>query len=160
MVLTGQVADPSVDRGTPKLQYLFINGRFVSATFGHALQEAYRGLLLTGRYAVAFLFIDMPPDMVDVNVHPTKMEVRFREQSQVHQIVRHALGDALGKGPAPELTLRTSDVLPGRPMQPSIPGALGGGSFPSRWAAAGSGRWFSTKVHDAGSARRFAFEPA
>jgi DNA mismatch repair protein MutL len=49
-------------------------------------------------------------------------------------MVRRALGDALGSGPAPELTLRTSDVVAGRPLQPSIPGALHGGSFPSRWA--------------------------
>ena len=49
------------------------------------------------------LFLEMPPDAVDVNVHPTKAEVRFREQSFIHELVRRALGDALGRGPAPEL---------------------------------------------------------
>ena len=57
----------------------------------------------------------------------------------VHEMVRRSLGDALGKGPAPELILHTSDVLPGRPLQPSIPGALDGASFTSRWAPAGTG---------------------
>jgi len=116
-------------------QHVFVNRRIVKdRTIAHAILDAYSVATNKERSPEVHLFLDMPPDRVDVNVHPTKAEVRFKEQSQVHQLVRHALGDALGKGPAPELTLRTSDVLPGRPMQPSIPGALAGGSFPSRWA--------------------------
>ena len=117
-------------------QHVFVNRRIVKdRTIAHAILDAYSVATNKERSPEVHLFLDVPPDRVDVNVHPTKAEVRFKEQSQVHQLVRHALGDALGKGPAPELTLRTSDVLPGRPMQPSIPGALSGGSFPSRWAA-------------------------
>ena len=117
-------------------QHVFVNRRIVKdRTIAHAILDAYSVATNKERSPEVHLFLDVPPDRVDVNVHPTKAEVRFKEQSQVHQLVRHALGDALGKGPAPELTLRTSDVLPGRPMQPSIPGALTGGSFPSRWAA-------------------------
>ncbi len=87
--LTGYVADPACDRGNPKLQYLFVNGRwFRDRSLGHALQEAYRGLLMTGRYAVGFLFLTVPPDSVDVNVHPTKAEVRFRENSLLYSLVR------------------------------------------------------------------------
>ncbi|HUQ89265.1 MAG TPA: DNA mismatch repair endonuclease MutL, partial [Vicinamibacterales bacterium] len=116
-------------------QHVFVNRRIVKdRTIAHAILDAYSVATNKERSPEVHLFLDVPPDRVDVNVHPTKAEVRFKEQSQVHQIVRHALGDALGKGPAPELTLRTSDVMPGRPMQPSIPGALHGGSFPSRWA--------------------------
>jgi DNA mismatch repair protein MutL len=116
-------------------QHVFVNRRIVKdRTIAHAILDAYSVATNKERSPEVHLFLDVPPDRVDVNVHPTKAEVRFKEQSQVHQIVRHALGDALGRGPAPELTLRTSDVLPGRPMQPSIPGALAGGSFPSRWA--------------------------
>jgi DNA mismatch repair protein MutL len=115
-------------------QHVFVNRRIVKdRTIAHAIIDAYSVATNKERSPEVHLFLEVPPDQIDVNVHPTKAEVRFKEQSQVHSLVRHSLGDALGKGPAPELTLRTSDVLPGRPMQPSIPGALHGGSFPSRW---------------------------
>ena len=116
-------------------QHVFVNRRIVKdRTIAHAILDAYSVATNKERSPEVHLFLEVPPDRIDVNVHPTKAEVRFREQSMVHEMVRHALGDALGKGPAPELTLRTTDVMPGRPMQPSIPGALHGGSFPSRWA--------------------------
>src|SRR5205823_9428161 len=87
--LTGFVADPKCDRGNSRLQYLFVNGRwFRDRSVAHALQESYRGLLMTGRYAVGFLFLTVPPDKVDVNVHPTKAEVRFQENSLVYSLVR------------------------------------------------------------------------
>ena len=116
-------------------QHVFVNRRIVKdRTIAHAILDAYSVATNKERSPEVHLFLEIPPDRVDVNVHPTKAEVRFREQSLVHETVRHALGDALGRGPVPELTLRTSDVMPGRPLQPSIPGALHGGSFPSRWA--------------------------
>jgi DNA mismatch repair protein MutL len=94
--LHGYVADPSCDKGTAKLQYLFLNGRWIrDRSLGHALQEGYRGLLMTGRYAVAFLFLDMPPDAVDVNVHPTKSEVRFRDSQAAYHLVLAAVRDRL-----------------------------------------------------------------
>jgi DNA mismatch repair protein MutL len=94
--LTGYVADPSCERGTTKMQYLFLNGRWIrDRSVGHALQEAYRGLLMTGRYAVAFLFLDLPPDQVDVNVHPTKAEVRFRDSQSLHHLVFTTVRDRL-----------------------------------------------------------------
>src|SRR5262249_45382536 len=84
----GFIVDPPLDRGTAKLQYIFVNGRWIrDRSLGHAVQEAYRGLLMTGRYAVAFLFIDLPPDLVDVNVHPTKVEVRFRDGQALYHLV-------------------------------------------------------------------------
>jgi DNA mismatch repair protein MutL len=94
--LHGYVADPACERGTAKLQYLFVNGRWVrDRSLGHALQEAYRGLLMTGRYAVAFLFLDLPPEAVDVNVHPTKAEVRFRDGQALYHLVLAAVRDRL-----------------------------------------------------------------
>lgn len=119
-------------------QHVFVNRRIVKdKTIAHAILDSYSVATNKERSPEVHLFLDLPPDRVDVNVHPTKAEVRFREQSLVHEMVRRTLGDALGKGPAPELTLHTSDVLPGRPMQPSIPGALAGASFTSRWAPPG-----------------------
>lgn len=149
-------------------QHVFVNRRIVKdRTIAHAILDAYSVATNKERSPEVHLFLDVPPDQVDVNVHPTKAEVRFKEQSQVHQLVRHALGDALGKGPAPELTLRTSDVLPGRPLQPSIPGALSGGSFPSRWQPApttvhheGSSRGFNTTVQPGGSLANLRDEPS
>ncbi len=119
-------------------QHVFVNRRIVKdRTIAHAILDSYSVATNKERSPEVHLFLDLPPDRVDVNVHPAKAEVRFREQSMVHEMVRRTLGDALGKGPAPELTLHTSDVLPGRPLQPSIPGALAGGSFTSRWAPPG-----------------------
>jgi len=87
--MTGFVADPSHDRGNARLQYFFVNGRwFRDRSLAHALQEAYRGLLMTGRYPIGFLFLEVPADQVDVNVHPTKAEVRFRENSVMYSLVR------------------------------------------------------------------------
>ncbi|MHB8970230.1 MAG: DNA mismatch repair endonuclease MutL [Pirellulaceae bacterium] len=83
--LTGYVADPSVSRGNNRMQYLLLNGRPIrDRSLQHALGEAYRGLLLTGRFPVAFLRLDIPPEMVDVNVHPAKLEVRFADGRQLY----------------------------------------------------------------------------
>jgi DNA mismatch repair protein MutL len=94
--LTGYVADPACERGNAKLQYLFVNGRWIrDRSLGHAVQEAYRGLIMTGRYPVWFLFVDLPSDAVDVNVHPTKAEVRFRDGQAVFHMVLAAVRERL-----------------------------------------------------------------
>jgi len=83
--LSGYVARPSQSRGNNRLQYLFINGRCIrDRALQHALGEAYRGLLLTGRFPICFLQISMPPEAVDVNVHPTKLEVRFQDGGKIY----------------------------------------------------------------------------
>ncbi|MBM4088426.1 MAG: DNA mismatch repair endonuclease MutL, partial [Planctomycetes bacterium] len=83
--LSGYVADPSVSRGSNRQQYILLNGRQIrDRTLQHALGEAYRGLLMTGRFPVAFLRLDMPPDPVDVNVHPAKLEVRFTDGRRLY----------------------------------------------------------------------------
>jgi DNA mismatch repair protein MutL len=82
----GYVAHPSESRSTRKGQYLFLNGRWIQdRSLQHALGEAYRGLLMTGRYPVAFLFLELAPELVDVNVHPTKAEVRFRDTQPLYR---------------------------------------------------------------------------
>ena len=81
--LSGYVANPTHSRANNKQQYLFLNGRFIrDRSLQHALGEAYRGLLLVGRFPICFLKLDMPPELVDVNVHPTKLEVRFQDGSR------------------------------------------------------------------------------
>jgi DNA mismatch repair protein MutL len=118
--LSGYVANPACERGNARMQYLFVNGRWVrDRGLGHALQEAYRGLLMTGRYAVAFLFLDLPPDQVDVNVHPTKAEVRFRDGHALYSLV---LGTVRRRLSAENLTtrLRMTSTLDA-PQAPSPP---------------------------------------
>jgi DNA mismatch repair protein MutL len=83
--LWGYVAHPSQSRSSLKGQFLFVGGRFVrDRSLSHALTEAYRGLLMVGRVPVAFLHLDIPPEEVDVNVHPTKVEVRFRDGNRIY----------------------------------------------------------------------------
>jgi len=83
--LAGYVAHPSHSRANSRMQYLFLNGRPIrDRSLQHALGEAYRGLLQSGRYPIALLMLTMPPDLVDVNVHPTKLEVRFQDSRRLY----------------------------------------------------------------------------
>jgi DNA mismatch repair protein MutL len=117
-------------------QHVFVNRRIVKdRTIAHAVFDAYSVASNKERSPEVHLFLEIPPERIDVNVHPTKAEVRFKEQSLVHEVVRRAVADALGRGPAPELTLRPPDLEPGRPLAQAIPGVLGGGVYPNRWAA-------------------------
>ena len=114
-------------------QNVFINRRIVKdRTIAHAIIDAYSQASIKERSPEVHLFLEMPADALDVNVHPTKAEVRFREQSLVHEVVRRALMDALGAGGVPQLELQ-QETMVSRPFAPSIPGILGGGSFPNRW---------------------------
>jgi DNA mismatch repair protein MutL len=119
-------------------QNVFINGRIVrDKTIAHAIGDAYSVASIKERSPEVHLFIEMPLDAVDVNVHPTKAEVRFREQSLVHEIVRRALGDALGRGPAPELALTPPVAAASIPGQSALPGVLPGGVPGQRWMPPG-----------------------
>lgn len=96
VTLWGLVGRPSVARATNKAQHVFINGRAVrDRTVQHAISEAFRGLIEPSRYPTAVLMIEMHPAAVDVNVHPTKAEVRFRDSSLMHSIVMNAIRRAL-----------------------------------------------------------------
>jgi len=94
VTVAGYVCDPSVSRGNARMQYLFLNGRHIrDRALQHALGESYRGLLMVGRNPVCFLRLSMPPELIDVNVHPTKLEVRFTDSGRVYarllQTLRH-----------------------------------------------------------------------
>ncbi len=102
----GYVAALTDQGPTRGVQQFFVNRRIVKdRTVAHAVIAAYAGATAKERSPEAHLFIEMAPDAVDVNVHPTKAEVRFRNQSLVHEVVRRAVQEAVGEGPAPELTL-------------------------------------------------------
>lgn len=110
LTLWGLVGLPSIARATNKAQHVFINGRAVrDKTIQHALREAYRGLIEPGRHPTAVLMLAMGPEAVDVNVHPAKLEVRFRDQSAVHSGVLRAVREALRRADL------TPEFSPSRP---------------------------------------------
>jgi DNA mismatch repair protein MutL len=141
--LSGYVAALAEQGPTRGPQNVFINRRIVKdRTIAHAIIDAYSQASIKERSPEVHLFIEMPPDFVDVNVHPTKAEVRFRESSLVHEVVRRALRDALGQGGVPQLQLRpehagTPPVAATHagtpPVAATIPGVLSGGVYPNRW---------------------------
>jgi DNA mismatch repair protein MutL len=88
----GYVADPSLSRSNNRMQYLFLNGRYIrDRALQHALSEAYRGLLMVGRMPVCFLQMEIDPKTVDVNVHPTKVEVRFEDSGAIYSRLLHTI---------------------------------------------------------------------
>jgi len=92
--LWGYVGAPTLSRSTRKDQFLFLNGRWIQdRSLQHALSEAYRGLLMVGRHPVSFLFLEVPPALVDVNVHPTKSEVRFQDSQTLYRQLLRTLRD-------------------------------------------------------------------
>ena len=96
ILVWGLVGLPSIARANSKGQHVFLNGRTIrDRTVQHAIREAYRGLIEPGRHPTAVLMIEMSPTAVDVNVHPAKLEVRFRDQSMVHRAIYHGVRDAL-----------------------------------------------------------------
>jgi len=124
------LADQGPTRGP---QNLFINRRIVKdRTIAHAIIDSYSQASIKERSPEVHLFIEMPADALDVNVHPTKAEVRFRDQSLVHEVVRRAFMEALGQSGAPQLQLRPEAVTH-RPASPALPGVLAGGAYPNRW---------------------------
>jgi DNA mismatch repair protein MutL len=87
---------PGISRTNKKFQYVFLNGRFIRDKFiSHAIKEAYRGCLGPDRFPVVFLFLQIPYEDVDVNVHPTKIEVRFYNANLVHSQVLGCLREKL-----------------------------------------------------------------
>jgi DNA mismatch repair protein MutL len=131
--LFGYIASLAEQGPTRGPQNVFINRRIVKdRTIAHAIIDAYSMATIKERSPEVHLFLEMPPDQVDVNVHPTKAEVRFRDQSMVHEVVRRGLMDALGAGGVPQLQLRP-EIVGATPSALTIPGVLDGGTFPNRW---------------------------
>jgi len=94
--LQGLAALPAYSRASRDAQYFFVNGRFVrDKVASHALRQAYQDILHHQRHPAFVLFLELPPEQVDVNVHPAKSEVRFRESQGIHQFIFHTLQQAL-----------------------------------------------------------------
>jgi DNA mismatch repair protein MutL len=115
MRLWGYVAHPSHTKANRKGQYLFLNGRWIQdRTVQAAISEAYRGLVMVGRQPVVFLFLEMPSDQVDVNVHPSKWEVRFQDSQQIYRLVLSAIRDTF-------LSMDLNGSMSGPAGKPSTP---------------------------------------
>ncbi len=113
--ISGYACDPSVHRGHTRMQYLILNGRHIrDRALQHSLSEAYRGLLMSGRHPVCFLKLQMPPDLVDVNVHPTKLEVRFADSGRIYARLLQTLRQ---KFLSTDLTVRIGQNDSGSPDQ-------------------------------------------
>lgn len=94
--LHGMISSPTTDRSTANHIYTYINGRFVrDKVVRHAVTQGYRTLLMKGRYPVVVLFFTLDPGLVDVNVHPAKHEVRFRDQRMVHDFIAQTIQRSL-----------------------------------------------------------------
>ncbi len=173
--LHGSIAQPAHARASRDAQYMFVNGRFVrDRVLAHAIREAYQDVLHHNRHAAFVLFLELDPRLVDVNVHPSKVEVRFRESRAIHQFVFHALEKSLAANrpqqsaasqPAGQTNRSTQWLLqrpglhetrgavdasgrarPAVPMHPS--GASGSGQAPMRLRAAEAEGFYSVLFAD------------
>lgn len=100
--VTGHVAVPEISRSTARGVYTYVNGRFVKdRVLRHAIYEGFSGRLMKGSYPLAVIWLQLPADEVDVNVHPTKHEVRFSQPKIVHDLIAAAVAEVLRQGEVP-----------------------------------------------------------
>ena len=139
MTVNGWIASPRIHRSTSQKIYLFVNNRHIrDRGLYHALFEGYRERLVKGRFPLAVLFFSLPPDKVDVNVHPTKHEVRFVEKHIIYQALKATVAQVLSDGERPKWGGGTG-ITPSEPPAPDTPlprAPRPSPSFPGRPTAA------------------------
>ncbi len=114
--LKGFISKRDYHRSSSNMQFIFVNNRMIrDRIISHAIREAYQTTIPKGRYPIIFLFLELPAEMVDVNVHPTKIEVRFQQQGVIHDIVRDSIINLLQK----ERTTTLFKTEEGREKKPS-----------------------------------------
>lgn len=123
----GLAGEPSISRSSSKFQYLCVNGRPVKdRNLAHAVKEAYRGLIAPDKQPVAVVFVELDPTLVDVNVHPTKAEVRFSQPSAVHGLALSQIRQRLlSTDLVPDASLRSASAWD-KPLTPTHADAEGG----------------------------------
>ena len=92
----GYISKIGADTGSRGMQYIFVNNRYIrDRVISHAVYEAYKTMLSRDRHPIFFIFLDIDPKMIDVNVHPTKIEVRFMRQGEIHDFIRDTIRDSM-----------------------------------------------------------------
>ncbi|MDH0382595.1 DNA mismatch repair endonuclease MutL [Comamonas aquatica] len=121
----GRAGLPDAARSRPDQQYCYVNGRFVrDKVLTHAAKSAYEDVLHGYKQPIYALYVEMDPARVDVNVHPTKIEVRFRDSREVHQAIKHAVEDALA-APRAALLADAAQAPLTEASAPAAPASLG-----------------------------------
>jgi len=132
--LWGWLSTPGFSRSQNDLQHFFVNGRSIrDRLINHAIRQAYEDMLPPGRYPGLVLYLELAPALVDVNVHPTKHEVRFREARQVHDFIYSSLRKALGQGHSQHAMLAEAYIAEQAQDYKSVarPAAVSAQSYPS-----------------------------
>jgi DNA mismatch repair protein MutL len=111
--MSGWVAKPSWNRAQPDRQFFYINNRMIKDKLvGHAIRQAYQDVLFHGRFPAFVLYLDIDPKLVDVNVHPTKHEVRFRDSKLVHDFIFGSIHQSLAHTRVGEMSATVAEPLP------------------------------------------------